>query len=153
RTHTGEKPYSCDSCEYKTANAGNLKKHKRTHTGDKPYSCKTCDYRCTTAGSLKAAPTDGSSVAATPALGDKVTGESSEDFAKAKDRINEALAYLREELRTHTGEKPYSCESCNYKTANAGNLKKHKRTHTGDKPYSCETCTYRCTTAGSLKVH
>jgi hypothetical protein len=29
----------------------------------------------------------------------------------------------------------------------------HRRTHTGDRPYSCDHCTYRATQSGSLKTH
>ncbi|XP_052746052.1 zinc finger protein Xfin-like isoform X4 [Bicyclus anynana] len=46
-------------------------------------------------------------------------------------------------VNTRTGTKPYSCETCNYKSARKSDLKRHERTHTGEKPYSCETCTYK----------
>ena len=45
RSHTGEKPYSCTLCEYKTSDSSALNKHMLTHTGVKPFACSECDYR------------------------------------------------------------------------------------------------------------
>ena len=45
RTHTGEKPYACDLCDYRAIQKGALTIHMRKHTGEKPYACNLCDYR------------------------------------------------------------------------------------------------------------
>jgi hypothetical protein len=44
RQHSGEKPYACDECEYRTGDHNSLRRHKRRHTGTKPYQCDHCAF-------------------------------------------------------------------------------------------------------------
>ena len=45
RTHTGEKPFPCTSCDSTFATKSGLHRHEaHIHTTVKPYKCDLCDY-------------------------------------------------------------------------------------------------------------
>ncbi|XP_035657714.1 zinc finger protein 567-like [Branchiostoma floridae] len=97
RTHTGEKPYKCHQCDYSARQQSALDNHLKRHTGEKPYICRECGYRTITKTNL-----------------------------------------LRH-MRKHTGEKPHACDFCNYSTADKGTLERHiTAKHADKKPYMCD---------------
>ena len=46
RTHTGERPFKLDSCDFSSMDKSSLTKHIRTQTGERPFKCHLCNYRC-----------------------------------------------------------------------------------------------------------
>jgi hypothetical protein len=113
RSHTGERPFPCNECDYKGRTSGSLKEHKRRHSGDKPFKCKECDYKCTTSGNLLYHTR-------------RHTGDKPFKCKECDYRCITAsnLVYHK---RRHTGDKPFECKECGYKFSQSSNLATHKR--------------------------
>lgn len=43
---SGDKPYSCDSCEYKCSDHNSMRRHKKRHSKESLYKCQLCTYTC-----------------------------------------------------------------------------------------------------------
>ncbi|UYV65789.1 hypothetical protein LAZ67_3005464 [Cordylochernes scorpioides] len=139
RTHTGEKPFKCEHCDYRAAEKHSLVRHLVIHTGEKPFKCEHCDYRTSRKNELNTHL--------------KIhTGEKPFKCEHCAYRTFMKFNLIKH-LKIHTGEKPFKCEYCDYRTVETNRLVRHLHTHTGEKPFKCEYCDYRTSDKQYLKRH
>ena len=58
-----------------------------------------------------------------------------------------------EPVKTHTGEKPNTCNQCNYASPHASHLRLHLITHSGGKSIKCSQCDYASINPSNLRRH
>ncbi|KAK2509474.1 LOW QUALITY PROTEIN: hypothetical protein MC885_005900, partial [Smutsia gigantea] len=123
RTHEEEKSYGCVECGKGFALREYLMKHQRTHLGKRPCiaSAGKPSVRGTTSSSTRGATREKP----------YKCGDCWKSFSRKQ--------HLQVHRRTHTGEKPYTCE-CGKSFSRNANLAVHQRAHIGEKLYGFQVC-------------
>ena len=153
RIHTGEHPFECYLCEYSTTQKGNLKTHmSQKHPSVeldlmkmKPYECSTCNERFLNNANLKAhmvVHTGQWPYACTMCPSKYKYAES----LKRHEKVNHS-DLLPDSL------KPHSCDVCNEWFYSASKLKVHKMVHSGEQPFCCNQCDFKTAWKRSLTKH
>lgn len=61
---------------------------------------------------------------------------------------------MKQHYKTHTGEKPHTCDECEARFTRKGDVERHKRlVHKNQKPFKCQKCTRDFSDRKNLKAH
>lgn len=141
RTHTGEKPYSCMYCDYKSADSSNLKTHVKTkHSRELPFRCERCGQTFAEEEELTQHAT----------THDDARGH---QCSHCDHRSSNSSDLKRHIISVHTKDYPHKCAVCAKGFHRPSELKKHSASHKAKKMHQCRHCNFKISDPFVLSRH
>ncbi|KAJ8028739.1 Zinc finger protein 91 [Holothuria leucospilota] len=139
RIHTGEKPFVCNHCDFKTGDPSSYSKHMKRHVSH-PFKCPYCPFRFTSLNSLKLHET---------------SHQGSKDVFTCNecDRKFPSKKLLQSHEQSHIDFRPFRCTDCSKTFITADTLKRHEQVHEKDQPFKCKQCGRHFKTSSGLQKH
>nr|CAD7264694.1 unnamed protein product [Timema shepardi] len=174
--------FPCQVCDKQFTTKHKLAAHMRNHTGERPFTCETCGREYKTAAGLGFHTKTSHMVWEGKPMSKYIQDAIKKDFpCKICGKVLSSRVGREHHIRTHTGERPYKCKLCELALKTPAQLHAHMqihsdskpfpctycdktfrrrphlvshlRTHTGEKPYPCEVCGRAFSQKGDMKKH
>ncbi|XP_066995157.2 zinc finger protein 892 [Anabrus simplex] len=199
KRHRGQRDFPCDyDCDYRAYTKVDKIRHMTVHTGERNHVCQYCGKSfakdCTLREHVKCVherptkhvcPKCGFSTFRANNLRVHINMRHRGEYDNhvcpvCGAKIKQKTAFL-DHMRSHTGERPYSCHQCDSTFACIARLTVHRKAvheprqftckvcykpfqtkhhllrhsviHTKEKPFGCPFCLYTCNTQGNVTKH
>lgn len=141
RTHTGEKPYGCQLCDFRCADPSNLKTHvKSKHAAELPFKCAHCPQSFADDKDLQRHM-------------DIFQGHKTHQCPHCEHKSTNSSDLKRHIISVHTKDFPHKCDVCEKGFHRPSELKKHAETHRGSKVHQCRHCEFKISDPFTLSRH
>ncbi|KAF5283276.1 hypothetical protein FQR65_LT14018 [Abscondita terminalis] len=139
RSHTEEKLFKCNLCEFRSKYANSLKGHLIQHSGKRPFNCDKCDYKTYLEQRL--------------IVHQRIHAKKTHHKCHLCNFSTKYPTSLKFHIMKHNEKLSFICDKCDYRTFTKYRLLSHKRIHSEEKSFKCELCELSFQYPKTLKLH